>query len=89
MYKLDKQLAGKDWLVGDLTFVDFWAWEIIDHHKVYKTDLLDKFPNLNNWHKRFLDLPSTKTTMASDDWTKFPINAVIAKFQGGPGPLLE
>merc|ERR1711936_1103648 len=53
----EKVLSGKDWFISDEpTYIDFYAWEIIDHHVCRKPSFLNKHENVKAWHQRFAKL---------------------------------
>ena len=85
--QLSAELGEKNWFLGDISYVDFWAWEIIDHHVCYKKSFLDGHENLKNWHQRFRNLEAVKTVMAGDNWNEYPINNKMAVFGGMEGSL--
>lgn len=55
---LDRQLEGRDFVVGDVSIADFaiigWAWR----HEKHKVDLAD-FPNVADWYARMMARPAT------------------------------
>ncbi|HWF76117.1 MAG TPA: glutathione binding-like protein [Caulobacteraceae bacterium] len=48
---LDKQLAGKDFIVGDYTIADMAAWPWMTGRTTAALDI-DEFPNLKAWYAR-------------------------------------
>jgi len=77
------QFPIRDWFVGDyITYVDFYAWEIIDHHCCARPGFLDKHPNLKSWHTRFDNLTAVRKYHTSPTYRQYPINAVIACWGG-------
>jgi len=73
-----------DFLLGYITYLDFWAWEIIDHHILFKPSCItsDKHPHLLRWHQSFRNLKQLEKLRTSGDWSEFPINGPIACFGG-------
>lgn len=63
---LSNALEKRKFFCGDKpTYIDFYAWEIIDHHILYKSDILvddsmgyNILENLNNWYEKFKKLPA-------------------------------
>lgn len=55
---LDRQLAGRDYVAGDVSIADFaivgWAWR----HEKHKVDL-GEFPNVAAWYARMMARPAT------------------------------
>lgn len=56
---LDKQLEGKDYIVGDVSIADFATIAWSNSYENYGIDLAD-FPNLAAWNKRMNERPGTK-----------------------------
>jgi len=83
LFKLFQDFLGdNNWLAGpNITFVDFHFWELLDQHLEFESAILDDFPKLRAFHKRFLDLPEIKEYMASDHFFKGPINNRMAAFK--------
>lgn len=74
MAYLEKFLTGKDWVAGkDITYVDFFTYEMLHHYIVYDAKALDNFPNLQAYMKRFESLPAIKRYMESPNFIKGPI----------------
>jgi len=81
--RFEKVLDGKNWFCSDEpTYVDFYAWEIIDHHCQRKPSFLKDFPNLTAWRVRFSELEGVVRYRSSENFKEFPINASMA-FWGG------
>ena len=75
----------RDWLGGgsDPTFVDFYAYEILDHHRQFEPKELDKCANLTGYLARFEALPKVAEYRKSDRFKASPINSpVFAKWVG-------
>ncbi|XP_064459459.1 glutathione S-transferase Mu 1-like [Ornithodoros turicata] len=67
-------LGAKKWLLGDrLTYVDFLLYEALDQHRLFKKDCLDAFPNLQEYHERFRNLPAIKSYLASERFRDWPV----------------
>ena len=82
--RFEKVLEGKHWFCSQEapTYIDFYAWEIIDHHCQRKPSFLADFPNLAAWRARFLQLEGAVKYRSSASFKEFPINAGMA-FWGG------
>jgi len=78
---LDKFLEGKNWLINSLadpSYLDFFLWEIVDHHVMYKPDVLSGLGNLQAWYERFQGLEAIKKYHSGQNFTKWPINNKMA-----------
>ncbi len=52
--KIERCIGNKKWFLGDyISYVDFYAWEILDHHVCWESTTLDGYPNLKKWHNNF------------------------------------
>merc|ERR1712110_17553 len=73
-----------DYLMGYISYLDFWAWEIIDHHILFKPSCVnaDTYPNLCKWHQTFKNMEELKNLRETGDWKEFPLNGPIACFGG-------
>jgi len=53
---LSKFLGHKQWLIGNITYVDFLAYETLDWMRQFSPQCLDKWQNLKQYLKRFESL---------------------------------
>ncbi|XP_065911824.1 glutathione S-transferase Mu 3-like [Dysidea avara] len=75
-------LADREWnAAGGITFVDFVMYELLDQHVTFEPTILDEFPNLKAFLKRFEALPVIKSYMESPKFMKSPINNPTAKWK--------
>lgn len=56
---LDKQLEGRDFIVGDYSIVDMACWPWISRFEWQKMDLAS-FPNLRDWYVRIAERPAVQ-----------------------------
>jgi len=56
---LDKQLAGKDFIVGDYSIVDMAVWPWASRFEWQQIDL-NAFPNVRDWYLRIADRPAVQ-----------------------------
>ncbi|CAD5120137.1 DgyrCDS8715 [Dimorphilus gyrociliatus] len=81
-YLKKNESVGK-WLAGEnLSYADFYFYEILDHHRIFKEGCLDKYTKLTAYMKTFEELPAIKEYLASKEFLKYPLNNKIAKFGG-------
>jgi len=81
--RFEKVLDGKDWFCSDeATYIDFYAWEIIDHHCQRKPSFLKDFPNLASWRARFSKLEGVERYRSGASFKEYPINARVATWGG-------
>lgn len=64
------------------TYIDCYAWEIIDHHCLLKPLFLDSFPKLKAWKLRFSELKEIRSYHESDKFEQYPINNKMATWGG-------
>jgi len=70
---LDTFLENKKFVLGNqITFVDFFLYEMSYHVTMYKGDYLDKYSNLAQFKKRFEELAPIAKYIASKDYIKAP-----------------
>jgi len=70
------------WMTGnDLTYVDFFVYEVLYQLTVFNSKALDKFPKLQAYLKRFEELPAIKAYMASPNFLKAPLYTAMAKIK--------
>ncbi|CAG2172585.1 unnamed protein product, partial [Oppiella nova] len=62
---LVKFLGDKQWLTGQLSYVDFWAYEILDGMRAYVPPVVDKCPTIKQYLDRFEALPPIKAYRSS------------------------
>eukprot|EP01115_Flamella_aegyptia_P015161 TRINITY_DN910_c0_g1_i1.p1 TRINITY_DN910_c0_g1~~TRINITY_DN910_c0_g1_i1.p1 ORF type:complete len:220 (-),score=69.16 TRINITY_DN910_c0_g1_i1:31-690(-) len=80
--RFEKFLNGKEWLAGQkLSIADFMLYEMVDEHTILEPTILDKFPNLQNYRKRFAALPQIAAYMKSDRFIDRPLNNTVAQFK--------
>ncbi|CAI9740327.1 glutathione S-transferase Mu 3-like [Octopus vulgaris] len=78
----EKYLGKHTWFGGEkVTFVDFPMYELLDQHKAFDCKLLENYPKLNAFLKRFEELPKIKAYHQSKEYVKLPINNKVAHFQ--------
>jgi len=70
---LSKFLGKNEWLNVNLSYVDFFAYEILDWFRVFSPNCLDKWQNLREYMKRFEKLPAIASYMSSNEFKSWPI----------------
>ena len=73
MELLSKFLGDNEWLVQNLTYVDFLAYETLDWLRQYSPENVLKFDNLAQYLKRFESLPAINAYINSDEFKSWPI----------------
>ena len=68
------------YFAGNLTYVDFLAYETFDWLRLFSPGTLEKFDNLANYQKRFESLPAIQAYMKSSEFIKWPLFVPVAKF---------
>ncbi|XP_057296514.1 glutathione S-transferase Mu 5-like isoform X3 [Hydractinia symbiolongicarpus] len=80
--KFDNFLNGRKFFASDkLTFVDFIMYELLDQHRLFKTDILQPYENLKAFMKSFEEIPEIAEFMKSEKCFKGPINNKMAWFK--------
>jgi len=75
-------LGDRKFFAGDkLTFPDFHMYELLDQHKLFDATLLEPYPTLLAFMKRFEEIPEIAAYMKSEKFFKGPINNKMAGFK--------
>ncbi|CAG2117287.1 unnamed protein product, partial [Medioppia subpectinata] len=78
---LVKYLGANNWLTGgQLSYVDFLAYETLDWLKRFTPDTIGKFPTVGQYLDRFEALPAIKTYQSSGDYKQWPLFGPIVKW---------
>ncbi|GBN57158.1 Glutathione S-transferase Mu 1 [Araneus ventricosus] len=76
----EKFLGNKKFLLGDnITYVDFIAYETFDVYEKYHASVLENFPRLQDFQKRFESLPELQEYLNSSIH-KRPVAGIELKF---------
>ncbi|XP_052832135.1 glutathione S-transferase Mu 2 [Octopus bimaculoides] len=76
----EEYLGKHTWFGGEkVTFVDFPMYELLDQHKTFDSKLLENYPKLKDFMKKFEELPKIKDYLSSRK--KLPINNKVAHFK--------
>ena len=76
---------GFKWVAGNnLTWIDFYLWEIVDYMKWLSNDaVFEQFPSIKEYHANFLALPQIQKVWGDDEKImKYPWNNAMAKIGG-------
>lgn len=61
-------MSGKKFLIGDdVTFLDFYFWEMLQAIRVAFPGLYEYYPSLATYHNRMRDLPGMKEYLDDKD----------------------
>jgi len=75
LIRFENFLNSKTFFAGDkVTFVDFPMYELLTQHLHFDAALLDTYPNLKAFLKRFEELPKIAAFLKSDKCFKGPMN---------------
>ncbi|KAH7956270.1 glutathione S-transferase Mu 4 [Rhipicephalus sanguineus] len=67
-------LASRKWTIEErLTYVDFLLYGGLDWHRVFKPSVVQGYPNIVEYLKRFEQLPNMQEYFASDRYVEWPI----------------
>ena len=72
---------------GDLSYVDFLAYEWLDVHRLLVPGVLSGFQNLQDFVDRIEGLTGVKKFMESERFIKYPLNGDVAKWGSRHTPL--
>jgi len=73
--------GGGPWCVsGDLTWVDFYLWEVLDQHRRLIPGCLETLDWLKQWMDRFSTLPSVSGYLSRPTYRPFPIWSVRSRY---------
>eukprot|EP01083_Nonionella_stella_P168356 568197_1 len=80
----EKAIGDNPWLCGEkIEACDFLFYEVLFwHSKVLYKDILEKYPKLEAFMKRFESLDAIKGYLKSDRFSKQPLFGPMAKFGG-------
>jgi len=79
----DTFLKGKDFLNGNLSYIDFMFWELLDVISlVFPETLFDKNENILTYYKNFAHLPKIHAYLESDKFQVSPISGPQAQYGG-------
>ena len=70
---LEKKMQSKWFLGHKLTYLDFMAYDIIDHQRILFPSILAEFKKIESFMKAFEDLDGIKDFMKSNRYKKFPL----------------
>ena len=84
MKELQKFLApSRKYLVGNLSYIDFYIWEVIDVHLNWKPSLLNTlFPSIRNWYENFRRIPKIRQFLESEHFFEYPVTSKMAIWGG-------
>jgi len=70
---LVKFMGDKEWLGGQLSYVDFMAYEILDWFRLFSSDTIAKYPAITRYMARFEALPAIKSYRSSPQYKSWPL----------------
>lgn len=80
---MEKYLKGKKFLLGEnLSFLDFALFETFDHHRLFFSDIFEKYPNVQKYMETFQSLKPISDYLCSKRYKQFPINGGMAVWGG-------
>jgi glutathione S-transferase len=77
---LSKYLDQNEWFATNITYVDFYAYEILDWMRLFSPQCLDKWQNLTQFMKRFESLPAIASYLSSEEFKSWPILSPRSKW---------
>ncbi|CAG2178597.1 unnamed protein product [Oppiella nova] len=78
---LVKFLGDKQWLTGQLAYVDFLAYEILDAMRAYVPPVVDECLAIKQYLDRFEALPPIKAYRSSSEFMSWPMAGIPFKRQ--------
>jgi len=80
--RLSNFMKDNEWITGnDITYVDFFLYEVLHQFKKFDPNCFDKFQNLDALLTRFENLPKIKEYISSPDFIQGPAMNATAKYQ--------
>ena len=79
--KLTGLLGEKNFLAGELTWVDFSVADFLQTLNLLSEEILKPFPKLHEHQKRVWALPELKAYFSSDRWKERPCNNYVAHWK--------
>jgi len=81
---LSDYLRNQKWMIGEnLTYVDFWLYEMMKNHQMFDPKMLSPYPNLVSFVKNFENLPQISNYLNSDNFMAGPCFGCEAKMNLG------
>jgi len=80
LQSFSKYLSDKDWLIGQLNYVDFIAYELFQWLRLFDENTFQKFDNLNKFLVRFESLANISSYINSSEFLSWPLFGPIAKW---------
>ena len=77
---LEKYLGEKEWLLGQINYVDFLAYETLNWIRQFSPQTMEKFANLSQYLLRYESLEPIKKYMSSPQFISWPIFAPVIKW---------
>jgi len=75
-------LGEKQWFAGgQITYVDFVLYELLDQHRLFEPTLLDDFANIKAFLDRFEALQAIRDYMQSGEYMQRPVNNKSAQWK--------
>merc|ERR1739838_119037 len=84
LHGLEEVLGKREWVAGELTYVDIAICEILDHMVLCRPECFDKLPNIKKYWARYEDLPQIKAYKSSDRYRKWPVYSKFATWGKSP-----
>jgi len=80
---LSDYLGSKKFILGEqITYIDFYMYEVLYDHFLFAPEVFDKFQNLKNYLKTIEDLPAISSYMKTDRYIHSPSLSEEAKWRG-------
>lgn len=75
-------MQANNWVAGnDMTYIDFFTYEILYHMTKFNPKCLDKFPMLKEYIYRFEELPAIQKYMNSESFLESPCYSRFALYK--------
>ncbi|KAM4797212.1 glutathione S-transferase Mu 4-like [Rhinophrynus dorsalis] len=79
--RLSHFLGDRHWFAGgEITFVDFLMYDVLDQHRMLEPTCFQEFKNLQDFLTRFEALPAIASYMKSPRFMKTPLNNRMASW---------
>lgn len=82
LVKLQGLLGEKDWIAGEITWIDFVVTEFLQQLFLQTPGFKEEYPALLKYQQRLFSLPELQNYFKSSRWQEFPVNYVTAQWGG-------
>lgn len=72
--KFIDMMKRNNWLIANkLTYIDFMLYDLLDHQRILFPNIFDDFHDIQEYLRKFEDLPHIRDFLGSDRYRKYPL----------------